>query len=212
MTEQFAIIGQDSNQLIYGVIDAETVHDATLLLIEATAVPNPNVALANQIFFWRANWEGTRWGMQVVHKDQLADDRWRQQAPYSSLPAGDIGGDVQISEAWEMRYLRIRPDGDWAVYSPAYYAATTQNDEDSEPHIERRDEYVICTDPRDLGTTEWFSDYLFTGEPGPGTEERARRLADEHSVTSVTWTGEEFIGRQVPRQSRDGKHRWMAVL
>jgi hypothetical protein len=83
-------------------------------------------------------------------------------------PEGDIGGDIQRSDAWGRRFVRQRSDGTWDVCTVAFYTATDTPGLGAEPatRIVEQEEIVNCTDPDDPGGTELDSDYWYDEVPG----------------------------------------------
>lgn len=78
--------------------------------------------------------------------------RWYRQ---DDCLAGDVGGDAQISEAWEARFVRVLPDGQYAVVTRYFYVAGGPF------RLERQTAYTVCTDPNAPGDTEVWSDHRF---------------------------------------------------
>ncbi len=75
-------------------------------------------------------------------------DWGRVQPPVCA--AGDVGGDAQVGEAWSARWIRALPDGTFGVVDRAFYVACVDG---GYPYVERRTEYMICTDPTDPGSS-----------------------------------------------------------
>jgi hypothetical protein len=85
-------------------------------------------------------------------------------APVGPQDAGEIGGDIQMGAAWSRRFALRRPDGQWAVITDSFYAACHDGvsgpvTDESELYVQNQIEWQVCTDLRDLGGTETWSDY-----------------------------------------------------
>ncbi|HLL69041.1 MAG TPA: hypothetical protein VK453_25500 [Micromonosporaceae bacterium] len=78
---------------------------------------------------------------------------WRRVEPLV-MGGGDCGGDAQISEAFNARWVQEHSGGEHAVVTRQFYIA---EHEGGEPFLECQTEYVLCSDPSDPGSTELLS-------------------------------------------------------
>ena len=110
-------------------------------------------------------------------------------------PGGDVGGDIQSSDAWSARWTRPLTDGQHAVVTRTYYA--TRDDSGAET-LECETEYLVCADPDRPGDTETWSDArhetLAHGRHDSGDAETAAHRAvaptdTEWSSVMPSWAG-----------------------
>lgn len=102
--------------------------------------------------------DGPFWAtMYPTHASLAEDGQWLEVAPAGAQRAGDIGGDIQRSEAYARRYARALPDGTWAVIDDAYY--TTE--EDGTIGVQNQVTYTVCADLADPGSSETWSDSVY---------------------------------------------------
>ena len=116
---------------------------------------------------------------------------WQRCLP-EVCQAGDVGGDVQVSDAWEARWQRQLPDGHTARVTRAYYVAADQVDgtADGPVHLECQTEYLVCTDVSDPGGTEVWGDYTYATVPlptRPDAEAARRAVAAAGEPTDAEW-------------------------
>jgi hypothetical protein len=154
----------------------------------------------------RDNWfapprEAQRYGCRPA--DELADGQWREVAPVGPQDEGDIGGDIQMGAAWSRRFALRRPDGQWAMITDSFYAACRDGvngpvTDESELYVQNQIEWLVCTDLRDPGSTETWSDYEYEDEERvyrmdelKRVDERARIRAARKDVDSYSWNGED---------------------
>lgn len=78
---------------------------------------------------------------------------WREIEPAGPQPAGDVGGDDQLTKAFSRRWGRELPSGEWAIVEVTTYGLA--GDEWRTMQIDVDD--IICTDPKDVGGTEVWS-------------------------------------------------------
>jgi hypothetical protein len=102
--------------------------------------------------------------------------------------AGDIGGDGQVTEAYEARWSHHLADGSVALVTRAFYVAGphTADDPAAGPlRLECQTEYLICTNIADPGGTEVWSDYVYSEGPDgfdvSGGDATARAAAQQAS-------------------------------
>lgn len=130
------------------------------------------------------------WACALV-QEPLSDGRWRELAPHGQQPAGDVGGDDQISEAYSRRFARQHADGSWAIYEVAFYVVTRREVGESaaRTYVERQRYYAGCADPFDPGADERWPDYRYT-EAGSGTTEADAIAACADLVAeAIGWDG-----------------------
>lgn len=119
--------------------------------------------------------------------------------------AGDVGGDIQIGEAYSRRFVHSRLAGRHIEVS-AYPVANNQPDPGAEPVIslEIQTELMVATDPDDPGGTEVWSDLEYSDLPEryertyPSVE-AAEEAAQEYLRTldparDFTWDGKPEMG------------------
>ena len=111
------------------------------------------------------------------------------------MPAGDVGGDRQVTEAYSVRY--VRPDRPGALVTVSCYGEDLNADGAGPPRytLTAEVETMRCTDPADPGGTELWSDYTYrTGAEGryaslAELERAARAAAEEHTPAGIGWDG-----------------------
>lgn len=110
------------------------------------------------------------------------------------LPAGDIGGDHQVSDAWERQFAVELPGGTFAIVSVAHYVEDDTLDESLAEatkqgrRLTRQTEYLVCTDLNDPGGTELNADYRYnTVEDAETTEEAAKAATTAVTPEEITW-------------------------
>jgi hypothetical protein len=104
--------------------------------------------------------------------------------------AGDVGGDHQVTDAVSVRYYHRSIETavvDIYLYGTNYHGRIT---------IEQQVWTTTCTDRRDPGGTEIWSDAVYATPDGNRTyatpEEafaQARKLAEAHDPASIDWDG-----------------------
>jgi hypothetical protein len=77
-------------------------------------------------------------------------------------PGGDAGGDIQAGNSFSVRY--VRPDLPGSLITRTAYAVENVPGEFT---IQIQTEWLVCTDPRDPGGTEIWSDYAYDDEGCP---------------------------------------------
>jgi hypothetical protein len=109
---------------------------------------------------WIATAKGREQSRPAGPPPQTPPAGWTRAHPDVGV-TGDCGGDVQASEAYNMRWTQPLPDGNTAVITRSFYAAVEYDDEDrtGPRHLTQQTEYLVCTDPTDPGGTEVWSDY-----------------------------------------------------
>jgi hypothetical protein len=112
---------------------------------------------------------------------------WQRCEPAVS-PAGDVGGDIQASDAWDARWQRPLPDGMTAMVTRAFYEAREDGKPPTPWLLECQTEYLICRDPADPGGTEVWSDADHTMVPRSGDAGDARKAAlNAAGPTAAEW-------------------------
>ncbi len=102
---------------------------------------------------------------------------WERRYPLITA-AGHVGGDHQVSEAYDARWVRQLPDGRWSVVTRTFYIAAS----DGATVMLEQTEYVVCTDPGDPGSTEVVSGAAYALVPSrpldeAGVQDAAREAA-----------------------------------
>lgn len=123
---------------------------------------------------------------------------------YVAEDAGDVGGDVQVTDAYGTAWSRPLPGGLFALVTRNYYGAISDetfnriNGSGADPTetinpevLECQTEYLVCSDLIDPGGTEVGSDYRYRSQPYARDDARlparyAARLAPE--PTDTEWT------------------------
>lgn len=117
------------------------------------------------------------------------------------MGAGDAGGDIQVGEAYDRRFLH--PDKPGRVLTVYVYGVAYENDAIEgglEYGIEEMIERLACRDTDDPGgTEEWSCDPQYTAIDGYATlrnPEEAERAAKKHlaklDAGDLSWNGEKF--------------------
>jgi hypothetical protein len=194
---QFVITPQNGDKVIFGVVEATTEHEASMMLLRAVDVALNDVQLASDIFFHKAKDEAVKVDTYVDPAMRLKGHGWFELAPSEPLPGGQPGGDRQIGDAWARRFA-MRVEGDlWAVQTVSIYVALTIDD----PNVmvlEREDEYTLCTDLHDVTGTEVWGHTTYTGLPYEPSGHNARREAFLVFAGNIAWDGTEFDGAKIP--------------
>ncbi len=119
-----------------------------------------------------------------AHRAEQPPAKWQRVQP-DVCNAGDVGGDVQVGEAYNVRWQRMLPDGNTAMITESTYRALNDlNNPDGPTHMERQTEYLVCSDPADPGSTELWSDARYAtihpsaNDPVTDPEAVARRAAE----------------------------------
>ncbi len=107
---------------------------------------------------------------------------WSRVQP-AVCAAGDVGGDAQVGEAWSARWVRALSDGTFGVVDRAFYVAEVDG---GFPYVERRTEYLICTDPTDPGSSERWSDAVYDTVDGEASDDLAYWAARHAEGPSVS--------------------------
>lgn len=92
--------------------------------------------------------------------------------------AGDVGGDVQVSDAISRRFIEQREDGTFTVLDfTGYLASETGDSDDTEPaHVQVQVYYGRCTDLDDVGGTETSGDYRYWDSEGTTLDDVRTRI------------------------------------
>lgn len=103
---------------------------------------------------------------------------------------GQPGGDRQIDDAWNRRFVQDLDDGTFAVIDVDFYTAEL----DGRTILERQTEYTLCTDPKAPGDSELWADVRhveveFSGVP---TDDDAHRACLAVSADEFDWDGQPF--------------------
>jgi hypothetical protein len=118
---------------------------------------------------------------------------WWTRVDPRVAPAGDVGGDGQLSEAYGARFWHPLADGRFAVIDRAFYVA----DHGGGPVLECQTEYLICRDWQRPGDTEERSDARYEEHRDhPATEAAAKRAAERNEE----WTCTYEWGRIYPQE------------
>ncbi len=120
---------------------------------------------------------------------------WERRYPLVAA-AGDVGGDQQVGEAWDARWVRELDNARWSVVTRAYYVAES----DEGRAMVERTEYVVCADPADPGSTEVASSeaYATVTKAQPLDEAAVQDAAREAwAPTNAEWNN-QMSGWQVP--------------
>lgn len=123
---------------------------------------------------------------------------WARTADGGVMPAGDIGGDYQVGDAYSVRYGKSDRSG--ALTTVAYYAeelrADDADDTGGTPQyvVTEQTELMRCADPGDPGGTELWSDYAYRTFPErfdtvEDAEQAARTRAERHQPDGLAWDG-----------------------
>ncbi len=97
-------------------------------------------------------------------------------------PGGHVGGDIQRGESFNVRY--VRPDLPGSMITRTAYPVEYDH-LPGEFVVQIQTEWLVCTDPRDPGGTEIWSDCAYDDEGAPiwssaaEAEGAARRAASE---------------------------------
>jgi hypothetical protein len=123
----------------------------------------------------------------------------RDQRGGGVLPGGDVGGDAQLDESFSVRFHHRHHPGALVTYR--YNPATDREvgvyvDDPASLYVERRTEYMVCTDPTDPGGTEEWPDYDYAYEAvqrGFASVEAAtaagKQTAEAHLACDEAWSG-----------------------
>lgn len=126
-------------------------------------------------------------------QDRRRPEGWVQSPDNNQ--GGDVGGDVQVTDAVDRRWHRKMGDGTYQIITCNFYGASTDvNYDHARPAegavyvVQRSTEYVVTTNLDDPGSGEVESDYRYTdiGEPSPAvpTMEQVKAARDAAVVPS----------------------------
>lgn len=116
-------------------------------------------------------------------------------------PCGDVGGDWQRGEGWNVRYVREGDpvDGKYAIVDENYYVEVIDRPGDSRDGayvVTCQTMYAICTDIEDPGGSELWCDYEYDGEDDvrchatlEAAEASAKLLAESVTSDRILWDG-----------------------
>lgn len=126
-------------------------------------------------------------------------------SPWKPVPpgvcqGGDVGGDIQAGDAWDIRFWR--DDQPKAVVTVWVYPV--QYADRPGYRVQVQTQLTICTDRQDPGSTEEWADAFYRDEPAVhkklGEAERAARsLAEWYAAGCVHVTGWDGVALSVPR-------------
>jgi hypothetical protein len=130
---------------------------------------------------------------------------------------GDIGGDIQASDSWAVRFVRDDQPagpGSASLVTVTCYGTEDEENNPGEFGIVREVEYLICTDPDDPGGTELWSEYEYDDvfpDQDPRTAEEAGCLARDEAEAALNDAGElAWNGRPFRTDSTTGQTRELA--
>jgi hypothetical protein len=111
---------------------------------------------------------------------------------------GDYGGDIQIGEAYSVRWFQAQPDGTYRQVTRTFYGAQmdpemyTVPQFDGAPWVELQIEYVEwSSDPRDSDPREGWTDYRYHVAANSYTsDEDSRWFAAQAVANDVPTDGE----------------------
>ena len=138
---------------------------------------------------------------------------WERTSGGGVLPAGDIGGDRQVGQAYSVRYSR--PDRSGALSTVAYYVEDLDAGGDGPPRyaVTEQTELVRCADPGDPAGTELWADstrrtFPETFHTAEHAEHAARACAEQHRPNGLIWDGRAPWERDnPPADSAAADHR-----
>jgi hypothetical protein len=103
-------------------------------------------------------------------------------------PGGDVGGDVQATESYSVRYHHVRHCG--AVVTVHVFGETS---DDRTYQVTTMTEHVVCDDVRDPGGTERWADVTYVTGPqkysARNIDRAARLTAERHRPEQIRWDG-----------------------
>jgi hypothetical protein len=113
---------------------------------------------------------------------------WQRQGRVE--PGGDVGGDWQATEAFSVRYTRADRPG--AVVDVTFYGEDPGDGKGL--RVTAMTETTLCTDVRDPGGTETWSDAMYRSESqryrtDREAERAARNAAERHQPSEIRWDG-----------------------
>lgn len=192
---QYVITPQSGDKEIFGVLHADSDHDAGLTVLRAVTGEE---RLAPEIFFHRALGPACEIDTDIELASDLVGAGWYELAPARPLPGGQPGGDFQDGEALARRWALRRADDTWATVTRWVYLTVPHGQpRDSEDRvIEVMSEFVVCKDLHDIHGTEFFTYESFTGLPYPPTHDNVRREAFLLFASDIAWDGQEFSDDQ----------------
>jgi hypothetical protein len=178
------VITDPKATMIYATVDAEN---------EVEAATKTDAGQAE--WFWQAEVSDTE-PLAVHDAVSLADGRWREAAPGTALPHGDVGGDYQISDGLGRRFWLALPDGTWAMLGITWYLSDDTDGAVTNPEglrLYRQEEYMIVADIHEPGCSEIWADYRYLTEGDfPLTEAGVLEAIADFDVAELSWNGEEF--------------------
>lgn len=118
-----------------------------------------------------------------------------------SANGGDVGGDNQVTDAANRRFVAKLPEGNFAVIDVYAFGTSEEMEEGAyaQRDVTEMTFYTVCTDPTDPGSTEVYSDvtYEFPFAMEPKDDEQASEWAQNYvkslSASDYTWSGSDIL-------------------
>jgi hypothetical protein len=120
--------------------------------------------------------------------------RWRRVNP-SIASGGDVGGDVQATESYSVRFRPVSEpdDGLFAMVTAYFYGAKLHG----RCWVQEQVEFLVCSDPQDPGSSEVWSDYRVMDHDQARSvglaDQAARDMAASLDGHGLTWDGRSEI-------------------
>ena len=120
-----------------------------------------------------------------------ASSPWQRVGPDVCPNGGDVGGDPQVTDAYNVRYHHRT--NETAVVNVYFYGVEGH---DGRVCLEQQTEFITCRDRHDPGSTEIWADYAYaypdtlSYDSADEAAARARKLAEAHGPQAIDWDGE----------------------
>lgn len=120
---------------------------------------------------------------------------WTAHSANDSAPEGDIGGDIQVSEAWGAAFTLALPDGGEALIVVAYFVANMtllegdSSIESRDPHRDFIEEMTMLQIKNAAGEETWSDIAYDRVESVAASEGMCRELARVFDRRHITWDG-----------------------
>lgn len=131
----------------------------------------------------------------MTNNNETQTITYREQGTFETN-GGDVGGDNQVTDAANRRFVAHLPSGEYAVVDVYAYGISDQDSgDDTATDVEVMTFYTTCTDPEDVSGTETYSDvhYYYPVAVAPESNEQAYTWAANYvrglNASDYEWDG-----------------------
>jgi hypothetical protein len=91
----------------------------------------------------------------------LTPGMWTEDEHGLDLNSGDVGGDLQATDAVSRRWIKPLDDGTYAVVDVTAYGTSEERDDEVYLDVQEQVCWTRCSDHQDPGGTELDCDYTY---------------------------------------------------